>query len=345
MAFLIVFVCIASLVSYLVNTNLKSLTILALIPIFFCSYIFARRFDDQPPSSIVDSFRFTLYFFIALGWLGYFDITSIGAYSIRGKAVAPFSEESHYALVLGMLSAPVFCRGSIRTVGFVGGNFILQALLFPSLTLLVFSIVGLATFLVRLFGNRVWLTLPLLFVIGFFVFGYISKLDYFSSRLNFEMTSNLTTLVWLQGWSLFQDHFLDNFGLGLGIQALGLSSTRLSEYSYQIASMNSGYINNLSDGGFLFAKLGAELGVAGLLIGLGLTKRSIAFMLIYIHNLDKHSIVNSIMLSFSIELLLRGYGYFSPGVLLILAVLFFNAGLTSQKDRTIQRFNTRPTHH
>jgi len=103
----------------------------------------------------------------------------------------------------------------------------------------------------------------LLFLILFFIF-LLDYSPYFKSRLTLDGLDNLTTLVFLQGWSLSYLNFFETTGLGLGFQMLGESGTKYSYFTDVIFKLTGGSLN-VSDGGFFAAKLIAEFGVVGVI--------------------------------------------------------------------------------
>jgi hypothetical protein len=90
------------------------------------------------------------------------------------------------------------------------------------------------------------------------------KIDvsYYLSRLEFtETASNLSTLVYLQGWELAVNSLRSTACWGIGFQQLGVASAAsdASNLIYDLVGSNP----NLRDGGFLLSKLVSEFGVFG----------------------------------------------------------------------------------
>ena len=86
-----------------------------------------------------------------------------------------------------------------------------------------------------------------------------NQLDYFSSRLDIN-DSNLTTLVYLQGWEVLWNAIWHGPFFGLGLS--NSQSSVLGSISDQIYMINGGN-KNLEDLGFLAADLIVELGLLG----------------------------------------------------------------------------------
>jgi hypothetical protein len=162
----------------------------------------------------------------------------------------------------------------------------------------------------------------------------VNSNEYFSSRLSFADSENLTTLVFFQGWHLAFLNMMKTSGFGLGFQMLGMPGTYLPEISETIKTL-TGNMFNLKDGGFLAAKVIAEFGVLGVIASLFyfvfITKfifQTNKFKNIHPKNIDmkytsmnKLHLLNGLIFGFLVEYYFRGYGYFSPGLYLVFAIL------------------------
>lgn len=285
----------------------------------------------------------TMFVFIALllalGWLKLNWVPDFFGYSVLEKPVFPFSEESHYALAAGFLSCGYAYVAPPGRSLFVVINLLALSVFFPNLTLLVFSLVAFFLFSMRFQPLAFWgVMLSVMVVLVVLGVVFRDQLDYFTSRLSFSETENLTTLVFLQGWGLAVVNFIETYGMGLGFQMLGEAGTQYPSYTEKIV-MLTGREFNTEDGGFLAAKLIAELGIVALFL-LFLYLLFLLFFTLkgnYMHrrlvvmiqegrktpNMEKK---NMMLLAFGfaffVEVFLRGYGYFSPGALWALAALF-----------------------
>lgn len=331
----LIFIVLQSLYLFAVKDAQKPLTALFLPVLIVSAYFFERRFDEISAEELDATMFAFLLCTIILGWLGYFGLTKVGSYALKLKAVVPFSEESHYALCVGFFSV-AYCSICARNKYlFVFVNLLALSLLFPSLTLFVFTILvaslGFARFSPgSFFYSSTILVALVLLVINFMV----GDVEYFSSRLSFDDTDNLTTLVWLQGWDLALNNFMSTTGLGLGFQMLGQDGTKLSDISYKASEIAGGF-QNLDDGGFVAAKLVAEFGVVGLmlvaiygvvfvrfLLVLGNKDMVIPFSLSRrFHSHAAPMFLNAILFAFVVEFLFRGFGYFSPSVFFLLSAI------------------------
>ena len=307
----------------------------ALITLFFLSTTLAQLFLKLPFDVLIRTMLGLLLFLILLGWTSQVLDVKLFGFDQAPKAVFPFSEQSHYALAVGMVSVAIVSISAPWVAGLIVLNLFLLSFVLPSLTMLLFAIIALVVMAFRL---RPIFALFLLFVLGS-VFGVglaslLGNVEYFASRLDFRNLDNLTLLVWIQGWELAVTNFLATSGFGIGFQGLGGPSTRLSEISFAIYD-RYGAMFNIDDGGFLAAKLIAEFGVVAVVLSF-LYLIAICYLLLTRNRkskligkadgqssevLKKEVVMNSLVLSFSVEYFFRGYGYFSPGVVVFLSAI------------------------
>lgn len=183
----------------------------------------------------------------------------------------------------------------------------------------------------------------LLLILFLFLVTPFLDLEYFTQRLVLSADStNLSVLVYLQGWSLLIDSFTSSFGVGVGFQQLGIQSTDLaiSNKIYEVLSD----VPNLRDGGFVVAKLVSEFGIVGILILViyfAYFCRAAKYLR-HIANKGLTCVDSRILMVFccacvcslSIELFLRGVGYTTSSILLSMAsiiVLSKNRALVLNK--------------
>lgn len=301
------------------------------------AFLFAQKISLLTYRQLHNSIYIVILILIVLGWLKFFYVP-FTAYIVLGKPVFPFSEESHYALALGILTVAYASVGDYKRILLITVNSFLLALFFPNLTLLVFSILTLFVTLLRLkpiYFKLILLLLPVLLTLV--IIGLISSSEYFSSRLTFNNTTNLTTLVFLQGWDMAYLNLMETNGLGLGFQMLGISDSITSSFTESISEI-SATPHNLDDGGFLASKIISEFGMIGIFILIFYIYYLVGFIfksngiwnkihlsndIYYIQRLKKELLLRGILFSFLVEVFLRGYGYFSPGVFLSLVVVFY----------------------
>lgn len=344
--FVLLFLILQSLYLFVEKDAQKPLTVVFLPVLVVSAYFFERRFCEASAEELDATVFAFLVLTIVLGWLGYFGVTKVGGYASRIKSVLPFSEESHYALCLGLFSVAYCAICSYKKYFFLIVNLIALSLFFPSLTLFTFSILVVSVGFARFAPGYFFISSIVLVVAVVFVLGsVVGDIEYFSSRLSFDDTDNLTTLVWLQGWDLAVNNFISTSGFGLGFQMLGLDGTQLSEVSYS-ASKIAGDFKNIDDGGFVAAKLVAEFGFVGLILVMLYFFFFVRFLFI-LANKDlvipfsgardvKPRIgfvfLNALVFGFVVEFTFRGFGYFSPGAFFLMSAFmskkvgFFKVG-------------------
>lgn len=169
----------------------------------------------------------------------------------------PFSEPSHYALV----AAPFIIDGCVRATKS-------QRLLWLAVWLAI-GLLDRSLSLVVVIAIAAVVSLPILYAIvaavPVAVVGAGMDLQYYTDRLDFSVTStNLSALIYRQGWELIHQGITYSHGWGIGFQQLGFAplNSPISDVIYRILGSDS----NLRDGSFLAAKLISELGVFGMAI-------------------------------------------------------------------------------
>jgi hypothetical protein len=179
-----------------------------------------------------------------------------------------------------------------------------------------------------------------IFILLFFV--QLSELGlYFTDRLIInDNSSNITTLTYLQGWSDMVISLEYSDYLGVGFQNMGtLAPSAYGETIYAL----TGVYKNREDGGFLAAKIVSEFGFLGVVIILFYLKyffRSIKMLWQHVKAVDfkQHSVLvfsNGVIVAFAVELFARGYGYFSPGFILVITSVMISA--TTKRFPTFDR--------
>lgn len=226
------------------------------------------------------------------------------------KSTFPFTETSHFALAF----APLYlymcstARRRRRDVWLLFGFAV--ALLLQSGTLLAIACAA------SLICRRFLLVLAALVVIA--AVGLTVEFKYFTSRVTLSSdSSNLTALVYLEGWEMLGDSLTRSHGWGVGFEQLGLDGSNVPA-AEAIRSLKGGQDLNLKDGSFVMAKLGSEFGVAGLLL-------VAAYVLLALRCLRalragrgslNEQFARSVILAYSVDIFVRGTGYFSQSTLL-----------------------------
>ncbi|HUE91178.1 hypothetical protein [Pseudomonas sp.] len=323
--FIYAFVLMGSAYGYFSTLFAKPLltAVAILLPILAC-VLLSRRMASLSYESVENTFVLIFLLVLFLGWIEIVYGVKVYNYSSLKKPVFPFSEESHYALTIGPLACIAAINKKFLFKVFVLLSVFAQAAFFPNLTLLVFCLVLFFVF----WGSRhIFLICAMAgggIVAASFVFTVYSDsptVEYFSSRLNISTEStNLTTLVFLQGWDEAWRSLVNTNGLGLGFQMLGTNPPGdIAERIFMLYGTDF----NRADGGFLASKVIAELGVIGLVI----TFFFIGFLLNYVFKAktlfgcSEHRYIlflSTFIFAYLVEFFLRGYGYFSPGLMLTL---------------------------
>jgi hypothetical protein len=231
----------------------------------------------------------------------------------------PFTEPSHFALTC----APLLMFAAIRLKGAARGALLMGAalagFLLPSFTFLI------AAGLTAVVCLKRWVAISMALVLV--AVAPLLDLTYYSSRLDFSQSNtNLTALVYLQGWQLVFESWQRSFGWGLGFQQLGIHGTSV-EASDLIYAIVGGY-GNVLDGGFTFAKIVSEFGALGLALIAGyLILAYAALKMLRAAARSQASLkasktfAGAVILCYSIELFVRGGGYFTGTSLLLIAAL------------------------
>ncbi len=323
--------------------NIKPLySILALTVIVFIAFLLQNKINKmgvEKASSTVILFCFIL---LAIGWVELITPVTMSGYSAKMKPVFPFSEPSHYALTIGFLFCTFGYSSSRMTKILVIANMLAQAILFPNLTLLVFCFLSVFIF----FGSKkitsviavgIVLSASSYFALSSFISS--ESIQYIISRLTISRESNnLTTLVFLQGIDDARRAFSETYGLGLGFQMAGTNS--LGPYGIRIAAL-SGMNLNRFDGGFLASKLVSEFGIVGVIAVLFYIKKvmmSISVLRKVSSDDTEDSRVRIMwacaVISISVEIFIRGFGYFSPTLILFLSLYMMKKSRDSDRGKS-----------
>jgi hypothetical protein len=288
-----------------------------LLLLVLAGQVLARAFFADSSMSVDRTCRKMFAVLTLILLIGILDLVPSEGFA-RNKVIFPFSEPSHFALAYApfLMYATVQARGWQRLT-FLLGAFAMSYLV-QNLTLLIACVMA---SLVCVRAKH----LPLVFsVLG--VGAATLDLSYFSARLDLgDDSENLSALVYLQGWQLMGESLVRSSYLGLGFQQLGEQPTEVlaAALIYRL----SGLELNLSDGGFIGAKLVAEFGAAGLVVVALLGVVSLSAML----GLHREAVrvgrgspaadvlARSIVASFFLDVYVRGTGYFSGTTLVFFA--------------------------
>jgi len=281
---------------------------------------------------------------LLIGWIAIFITFAPMAYASLDKPVFPFYEQSHYALIVGPLAIAQGATSNQRVKIYIAISLFFQALLFPSLTLMMLAFFAVVVF----WGSTPRIALiftPLVFAVAFIVLTSSDpSLAYFSSRTSLSNDSdNISTLVFLQGLQSIKDSFVSTYGLGYGFQRLGEEPP--SDIAYAIKFYKGVFLNRY-DGSFLAAKLGAELGIIGLLIVLAHAAYSVRLLRHSSSTLINETAIktrafSAIVISFLVEMIFRGYGYFSPSAYIALIAIISLSTMPGSEKRVFESTSER----
>lgn len=237
-----------------------------------------------------------------------------------------FPEISHFSLVfLPLLLFKVVTskkHSYIYTIIF--GSLILS-LYAKSFTLMVGSLM--IMFLYSSKKTLIFLTFSILLFLFLFEFELIDRnmFIYFTQRIPFLDTKNISALVFLSGWERAYLNLSNNSIFGIGFNQLGYEQ-QIGFFQKKLVSFGLGSLN-LKDGGSVAPKLISELGLLGII--------SLIFYIFYFIKITlklkklkfKYSnleiFYNSIFVMSFINLFARGSGYFSPIMFIFLCSIIY----------------------
>jgi hypothetical protein len=266
--------------------------------------------------------RFALYIMLLLfALIAIFGILGIAppGSGLFERPLFPFTEPSHLAFTIMpvLLYAVVTTSRTVRLI--ILAVTAAAAVLLKSLSLVVGLILAGACSLEGL--------ALVSFLLAALATIQLLNLRYFTDRLDFAYgNDNLSMLVYRQGVELIQKSLAETTGWGIGFQRLGFTDlyTTSSNIIYALVHMDL----NLRDGGFTAAKLIAEFGIVGLVITIiylvllarcTLLLRQLATRQVSLPSGVVFAL--SCFVGFSIEMFVRGAGYFTPTALLAIAAL------------------------
>lgn len=232
----------------------------------------------------------------------------------------PFTEPSHYALVTAIFAIDGCVRARLAPRLAWLTTWLVIGAINQSLSLIVAVVIAAVV------------SLPIFYALacGAVAVAVAAGMDlqYYLDRLDFSTSSsNLSSLVYRQGWELLQQGLVYSRGWGIGFQQLGFAPLNVptSDVIYRIL----GDDNNLRDGSFLVAKLVAEFGLAGLAV-IALFLIALARAVLFLRGLAatpgamqpaELRLAAATICAFTVEMFVRGIGYFSSTVVLVIAAV------------------------
>ncbi|HEV2270396.1 MAG TPA: hypothetical protein VGR92_13125 [Steroidobacteraceae bacterium] len=229
------------------------------------------------------------------------------------KSTFPFSETSHFVLAFAPIYLYMCCTARPRRRD-------LWLLLGFALTVVLKSATFLAVaFVAALICRRFFIVLVSVLLIA--AVGLAVRFEYFTSRVSLSNDStNLSALVYLEGWEMLDDSLATSHGWGVGFEQLGVRGSNVPA-AEAIRGLTEGQDLNLKDGSFVLAKLGSEFGGAGLLLVAGyvwLALKCLRALKSGRGSLNEQ-FARSVILAYSVDMFVRGTGYFSQSTLLFVA--------------------------
>ena len=273
---------------------------------------------------------------------------AVSGYSIMASMYSifrysdPYIEQSHFALYVCPLIAYRLGVNSRDRIALI--SMLITSILASSLTLFIwygFIFLLLAFEKSFRFFVRILLMLMILVLIATF-----TDISHFTDRIggiiNFQAdvaasVTNLSSLVWLNGWSQAYESLIQSSMLGLGFNQMGCGNYSSLGYLSSTLSVGRDTPLNAFDGSFMASKFISEFGFLGIIIVLYITFKSIVQIKYYLYmsprvfskdlpsgsnrniNLPLLSAVCGI--SMLLQLYVRGFGYFVFPFILAFALL------------------------
>jgi len=281
--------------------------------------------------------KFVFYILLLASVAGILHFSPFSPTSVFRAPVLFFTEPSHYAIAILPFLLYIVAQSRFR-----------MKLLWLSLALIIALVLQNLTFV---FG----ISLVALIVMPFRQFLYIVSfgtilllvsplsLNYYFSRVTFTGSlSNLSTLVFLSGWERAFLSLKDTYSFGIGFQQFGIIG-RQGQMMERLAELNAMGLNNLN-GGSVAPKLIGEFG----LFGLGLL--SVYFVYFFKnfkwlhdfainthpHKYCKQVFYRACFVMYSVDLFVRGTGYFSAEGFLFVASIFGLLGRSKELGQSVK---------
>ncbi len=263
--------------------------------------------------------RSVFYLFAFLCLIGIISILLQKTEIIHDKSMILFPEPSAFALVF----IPIFSFCLYYTRGGLLLLYILSlgiALGIQNLTMLVGIVIS--VFVMK----KITIRQTIVILLGAWIFSMIlSDLDisYYTSRLDFKNTTNLSVLVYLSGIERAFLNFITSYGLGIGFQQMGVNG-EIGIYQQILAELDAPMLN-IYDGSFISSKLISEFGVIGALMCIFYFFYFSRFYLSFKKSKrysPQYILAYSFYMCFFIPLFIRGAGYINPYVFMLFSSIF-----------------------
>jgi hypothetical protein len=308
----------------------------SLIFLCFCltgAYYFSAFVNSYTEEQVDNALRFVFMVILFSGVPHILGIHLSGGESSR--TLFFYNEPSHYALGFApFLLYMVVSDAKRRWIWMVSA--VAVALTVQSLTLIIVELL-IFTVLMRISFMTIFFTL----LITAAALAAGDGLSYYTDRVMLSSDStNLSKLVYLSGWERAWLSMNETLGLGYGLNQLGIVGNQ-GDIMRSLADLNAEGLNAL-DGGSVASKLIAEFGSAGMLL-LMIYARFFLKGVRFVRSamLEKRPVSRielffwSCLIMYSIDLFIRGTGYFSAE-----SFMFFGAiwGLAQHTRKRKGRF-------
>ncbi|MAT79597.1 MAG: hypothetical protein CMD13_02550 [Flavobacteriales bacterium] len=322
-------------------------SIILIVFVILSALLFSQKLEKIDDLLFINIIKICTIIILSLGIFSLlFEFNFLG-YSEYEKSIFPFAEPRHFVTSTGsfILTSSLYLSKNKKI--FLGILMPLFIFVFQSVVLIFFFLMFLF-FVFLLDIKKQFFNVFFIFIITLSIFSLIGDSDYFSSRLDFSsQNTNLTVLVFLQGWDEMFHSIRLTDGFGVGFQNMG--NLPPSPISKLIKSLSGGFYMNRNDGAFLASKIISEFGFLGIFFVLLYLKaffRSLFFLINMIlknknplKRFNKRSLVvfahmNIVFLI--IEVFAAGTGYFTTGVFLFIMSLII---LENDSKQKITRFH------
>jgi hypothetical protein len=333
--FLILHACISNLITGGVDFNRLLFSTVILMVLLTGANSAGKLMLRVPPRLLARTASILFWVLTMMGLWGAAGLPGLGS-GYFGKPIVVFEEPSHFGLaylpiLLFNMSLSRRPRQMLLLV-----IALMVAVLLQSLS----TVAGIAITASLLLRS----SLLLVFMIPVVAVGAVLDLAYYSDRLNFSGdSSNLSTLVFLQGWENGITNFMETRGLGVGFQQFGIAGST-GEITDKIVRMLQGSTINLMDGSTVGSKLLGEFGILGIGIMLAfvvIAAYSVRFIrrqqrLPPLQRDIRGLFFRSMATTYVLEIFIRGTGYFDAGTFLaIVGLIGLARGSSSSENQPV----------
>ena len=301
-----------------------------LIIMIYTAYLLSNRLyelNNNEIDRLLKKITITLILLTPITLLNWYVLEGFLSPGITARKMIFFTEPSHYAFISSPFFIYYMLISNKKSFIFFSSCLFFSVIFLENITLLLPLLIGLFIKNKKLFLS--FLILSIL-ILPFFVL--------FQNDINTKLlgvfdpdSTNLSVLVYLQGWQYFISSFEQFMGAGIGFQQLG--QIRLDSSAQTVLELLN-YPLNQNDGSFLFSKLTVEFGIIGIILTYYYLKNLI---IIYLNiNKIKNSSWNIFLISTYISLFIlmfvRNSSYFNPAIFFFIVSVF---GMNLHKHRIL----------